>query len=98
MTEPPKKLRVIGCGMIAREILAVCNQAGLDHIDLKYLPAMWHHHPERIAPGVEQAILDARADGFDDVFVAYADCGTGGHLDVVCEKYGVERIAGPHSA
>jgi len=36
----PDQIRVIGCGMIAREILAVCGQLGLDHIDLKCLPAM----------------------------------------------------------
>ena len=92
----PAPIRVIGCGMIAREILAVCEQAGLSHIDLKCLPAMWHHHPERIAPGVENAIIEARTQGFEHVFVAYADCGTGGHLDAVCERHGVERIAGPH--
>ena len=92
----PPPTRVIGCGMIAREILAVCEQLNLTHIDLKCLPAMWHHHPEKIAPGVEQAILDARNDGFENIFIAYADCGTGGHLDRVCEQHGVERIAGPH--
>ena len=82
--------------MIAREILAVCDQQGLGHIDLKCLPAMWHHHPDKIAPGVEQAIIEARSEGFANVFVAYADCGTGGHLDAVCERHGVARIAGPH--
>jgi len=82
--------------MIAREILAVCDQLGLDHIDLKCLPAMWHHYPAKIAPGVEAAIAEARDEGFEKIFVAYADCGTGGHLDTVCKKNGVERIAGPH--
>ncbi len=89
-------IRVIGCGMIAREILAISGQLNLNHIDLKCLPAMWHHHPERIAPGVEAAIVSARNEGFEKIFVAYADCGTGGHLDTVCERYGVERIPGPH--
>ena len=82
--------------MIAREILAVCDQLDLHHIDLKCLPAMWHHHPEKIAPGVEKAIQDAREEGFEHIFVGYADCGTGGLLDKVCEAQGVERIAGPH--
>ena len=91
-----KTTRVIGCGMIAREILGVCEQLNLKHIDLKCLPAMWHHHPEKIAPGVEQAIIEARNEGFENIFVAYADCGTGGLLDRVCENHGVERIAGPH--
>ncbi|MEP1208682.1 MAG: DUF1638 domain-containing protein [Rhizobiaceae bacterium] len=89
-------VRVIGCGMIAREILAVSEQLGLDNIDLKCLPAMWHHYPDKIAPGVDKAIQQARQEGFEEIIVAYADCGTGGHLDQVCEKHGVERIAGPH--
>ena len=96
MKQDVEKVRVIGCGMIAREILAVCEQLKLDHIDLKCLPAMWHHHPEKITPGVETAIRSAREEGFQHIFVAYADCGTGGHLDALCEREGVQRIAGPH--
>ena len=92
----PKPVRVIGCGMIAREILAISEQLGFEHIDLKCLPAMWHHYPDKIAPGVDEAITRAKNEGFEHIFVAYADCGTGGHLDAVCEKHGVERIAGPH--
>ena len=91
-----EKVHVIGCGAIAREILTICQVNGLDHIDLACLPAIWHAHPEKIAPGVEQAIAEARAEGFSRIFVGYADCGTGGLLDKVCEREGVERIAGPH--
>ncbi|MEX3009954.1 DUF1638 domain-containing protein [Hoeflea sp. TYP-13] len=89
-------VRVIGCGAIAREILAVCEANGLAHIDLTCLPAQWHLYPDRIAPGVRTAIKEARDEGFDRIYVAYADCGTGGLLDRVCEEEGVERIAGPH--
>jgi hypothetical protein len=91
-----QKVRVIACGAIAREVLAIREANGLDHIDLLCLPAIWHAHPEKIAPGVEKAIEEARAAGFSHIFVGYADCGTGGLLDRVCEKFGVERIAGPH--
>ncbi|MCR9135460.1 MAG: DUF1638 domain-containing protein [Alphaproteobacteria bacterium] len=89
-------VRVIGCGAIAREILAVCKVSKLDHVDLICLPAIWHNHPDRIAPGVREAVQQARAEGFERVYVAYADCGTGGALDRVCREEGVERIAGPH--
>lgn len=91
-----EKVRVIACGAIAREVLAIRQANGLSHIDLLCLPAIWHAHPEKIAPGVEQAIAEARAEGFSRIFVGYADCGTGGLLDKVCEREGVERIAGPH--
>jgi len=92
----PASLRIIACGMIAREILAVNEQLGFDHIDLKCLPAEYHHHPERIAPEMDKAIIQARQEGFENIFVGYADCGTGGELDRVCAKHGVERIAGTH--
>ena len=91
-----EKVRVIACGAIAREILAIRQANGLDHIDLQCLPAIWHAHPEKITPGVEQAIAEARNEGFSRIFVGYADCGTGGLLDRLCEREGVERIAGPH--
>ncbi|TGV78939.1 DUF1638 domain-containing protein, partial [Mesorhizobium sp. M00.F.Ca.ET.149.01.1.1] len=38
----------------------------------------------------------AKAEGYGRIFVGYADCGTGGLLDRVIEKHGVERMAGPH--
>jgi hypothetical protein len=91
-----EKLLVIACGMIAREVLAVKAQLGLDHLDLTCLPAEFHFYPDRIAPAMEKAILDAKAEGYRHIFVGYADCGTGGLLDRVCERHGVERIAGPH--
>lgn len=88
--------RVIACGMIAREILDICELNQLEHISLTCLPAEYHHHPEKIAPEMDKAIAKAKNDGFDNIFVGYADCGTSGDLDKICEKYGVERIDGPH--
>ncbi len=91
-----KNVRVIACGMIGREVLAVNRQLGHDHIDLKCIDANFHHHPERIAPAVDLAIREARKEGFEHIFIGYADCGTGGELDKVCAAHGVERIEGPH--
>jgi len=93
---PKGKIRVIACGMIAREIMAVNDQLGLDHIDLKCLPADYHHHPEKIAPAMDKAIRQAREEGYENVFAGYADCGTRGELDKVCTRHGVSRIEGPH--
>ena len=90
------KLLVIACGMIAREVLAVKQQLGLDHIELTCLPAEFHFYPDRIAPAMEKAIAEARAEGYSHIFVGYGDCGTGGQLDKVIEKHGVKRMEGPH--
>lgn len=91
-----QRLLVIACGMIAREVLAVKAQLGLEHLELTCLPAEFHYYPDRIAPAMDRAISEARSNGYRNIFVGYADCGTGGLLDRVCEKHGVERIAGPH--
>ncbi|EXL09870.1 DUF1638 domain-containing protein [Aquamicrobium defluvii] len=92
----PERVLVIACGMIAREVLAVKEQLGLGHLDLTCLPAEYHFYPDRIAPAMDKAIEQAKSDGYRHIFVGYADCGTGGLLDRICEKHGVERMAGPH--
>ncbi|MDK4701328.1 DUF1638 domain-containing protein [Rhizobium sp. CNPSo 4062] len=91
-----QKVHVIACGAIAREILAIVRINGLDHIDLHCLPAIYHSYPQKIAPALEQAIADARSRGFDKIFVGYADCGTGGDIDRICEREGIDRLSGPH--
>lgn len=99
MSESPRevaRLRVVACGAIAREIIAILAANRMDHVELTCLPAILHNHPEKIAGEVEREIAQARAQGIARVFVAYADCGTGGELDRLCERLGVERIAGPH--
>jgi len=90
------KLLVIGCGMLAREILAVKEQFSLDHLDLTCLPAEFHFYPDRIAPALDKAIEKAKTEGYGRIFVGYADCGSGGMVDRICEKHGVERMDGPH--
>lgn len=91
-----EKVHVIACGAIAREILAVSRQQGLGHIDLNCLPAIWHAYPQKIVPGLEKAVAEAREAGFEKIFFAYADCGTGGDIDRLCEREGIARIEGPH--
>lgn len=91
-----EKVHVIACGAIAREILAVSRQQGLDHIDLNCLPAIWHAYPQKIVPGLEAAVAEARRNGFERIFFAYADCGTGGEIDRLCEREDIARIEGPH--
>ena len=65
-------------------------------MDLTCLPASLHNRPERIPGAVAARIRRARADGYDRIFVAYADCGTGGLLDRVLEDEGVARLEGAH--
>ncbi|MEM9795488.1 MAG: DUF1638 domain-containing protein [Pseudomonadota bacterium] len=89
------RVLVVACGALAREILAIRDQAGLDHIDLHCLPAILHNDPDRIPAAVEAALIE-RAGTYDSAFVAYADCGTGGALRALCDRLGVAMIDGPH--
>ncbi len=88
------RVAIIACGALAREIRAVVGPQ-LPHIELHCLPATLHNRPERIAPAVREKIQASRAKGAR-VFVAYAECGTGGALDRVLQEEGVERLPGPH--
>ena len=47
-------------------------------------------------PRVEATIAKARADGFDDIVIGYGDCGTGGKLERLAEREGVEMLPGAH--
>ena len=89
------RLLVLACGALAREILALIDANGWGHVDLHCLPAILHNYPEKIADAVRKAVEDRRSD-YDQVFVAYADCGTGGDLARVCDDLGVQMIRGPH--
>ena len=89
------RILLIACGALAREILALNKSNGWDHLHLHCLPAPLHHYPDKIVPAVEKMVTERRAD-FDQIFVVYADCGTGGLLEAACARLDVEMIAGPH--
>jgi hypothetical protein len=86
---------ILACGALAREILALIRLNGWDHLSLACLPAILHNHPDRIPAAVEAAVIAHRAT-HPRIFVAYADCGTGGLLAQTCDRLGVQMIAGPH--
>jgi hypothetical protein len=59
------------------------------------LPPLLHNRPDLIAGEVEQLALELR-EQYGEIAVAYADCGTYGALDDVCERLGMKRLAGLH--
>ena len=86
---------VIACGALAREIAALKRANRWDLIEVRCLPAELHNRPERIAPAVQDEIR-AQRGRYAQVFVAYADCGTGGALDALLAAEGIERLPGAH--
>lgn len=89
------RLLVLACGALAREVLAVVRLNGWTHVEVRCLPARLHLVPARIAPEVDAALGRLRGE-YDQVFVAYADCGTSGALDAVLAAHGAERLPGLH--
>ena len=86
---------VIACGALAKEIVELKRLNGWSHLQIQCLPADLHNRPEKIPAAVRAAIEEYRIE-FDNIFVAYADCGTGGDLDKVLAEFGIERLAGAH--
>ncbi len=67
---------------------------GWDHVEFQCLPAELHNRPEKI-PAAVLAKIEAQREHYERIFVAYADCGTGGLLDRALAGTGVERIPAP---
>lgn len=89
------KTLVIACGAIAHELMAVVKANQWKHLEIQCLPAEWHNTPDRISPAVEKKILQHK-HSFQKIFVAYADCGTGGQLDALLLQHDIQRLPGDH--
>lgn len=64
-------------------------------LDVHPLNPLLHNRPDRIPEAVEALVVELRGR-YERVVVGYADCGTYGALDEVCERLGVERLPGLH--
>ena len=82
---------VIACGAIARELQFLKQLNKWRYMKIQCLPAKLHDRPDEIPIAVVTAILK-----YKNIFIAYADCGTGGLLDMILEKYGLTRLPGAH--
>jgi len=93
------RVLVVACGALAKElrhlIASFEREGNSPAIDLECLPAKLHNRPELIPEAVRERVRAAR-DRYRSILVGYADCGTGGLLDKVCQEEGVERLPGPH--
>lgn len=85
---------VITCGVLTQHVDAIAVRRGWD-VSTHPLPPLLHQRPERIAPAV-RGLAEELARDHGRVVVAYADCGTYGALDAVCDELGLERLRGSH--
>jgi len=85
---------VIACGALAQGVADVAARRGWP-LDVHPLPPLLHNQPQRIAGEVERLAGELSAS-YDHVVVGYADCGTYGALDEVCDRLGLRRLEGLH--
>jgi hypothetical protein len=85
---------VIACGALGGHLREIAGRRGWD-IQIHPLPAMLHNAPREIAPAAERLARELQAAGLR-VVLAYADCGTYGELDRLCERLGLARLPGLH--
>ena len=88
------KTAVVACGALANHIHDISQRRNWN-LHVEPVNPLLHNRPEGIAPEVEKLVQQLSGD-YEKVAVAYADCGTYGALDKVCEKFGVQRLSGDH--
>ena len=81
---------VIACGALAADIRRIARTRGWP-IDVHPVPALLHNRPDRI-PAAVSAEIERLAESYEQVVVAYGDCGTYGALDAVLSKAGIPRL------
>jgi len=89
------KLLVIACGALAHEIVWLQRLNNWNQIDLQCLDAELHNRPKLIPEKLRDKIKQNLGQ-YQSIFVAYADCGTGGEIDRVLEEENIERLPGAH--
>jgi hypothetical protein len=85
---------LIACGAIAQPCAELAGRQGWP-VDVHPLPPLLHNQPHRIADRVAE-LGDELAGRYASVAVGYADCGTYGALDALCERRGWRRLEGLH--
>jgi len=88
------ELALIACGALAQSAADIAARRGWP-VTVHPLPPLLHNQPHLIADEVRALALSLAAS-YDDVAVGYADCGTYGALDAVCEELGLRRLPGLH--
>ncbi len=87
-------MALVACGALAQPAAAVVARHAWP-VDIHPLPPLLHNRPHLIADEVRRLAVELSAS-YDAVAVGYADCGTYGALDAVCEELGIRRLPGLH--
>lgn len=88
------RVALVACGALAQPAASVVARHGWP-VDVHPLPPLLHNRPRLIADEVRRLATELAAT-YDAVAVGYADCGTYGALDAVCDELGLRRLPGLH--
>ena len=88
------RVALVACGALAQPAASVVARHDWP-VDVHPLPPLLHNRPHLIADEVRRLAVELSTT-YDAVAVGYADCGTYGALDTVCEELGLERLPGLH--
>jgi hypothetical protein len=91
---PDCTVAVIACGALAGAVREIAGRRGWP-VRVHPLPATLHNRPAQITPAAEELARQLQADGMR-VALGYADCGTYGELDSLCERLHIRRLGGLH--
>jgi hypothetical protein len=89
-----RRTALIACGAIAQPAAAIVTRRGWP-VDVHPLPPLLHNQPQLIA-GQVRTLAEELSGSYASVAVGYADCGTYGALDDVCDELGLARLPGLH--
>ena len=90
-----KDILIIGCGAIAHEINEIIKLNNWNNVNLQCLNADLHNTPKKLPTKIEETI-ESNLKEYSKIFLAYADCGTGGLIDSMLKNYDIERLEGAH--
>jgi hypothetical protein len=88
------RVALIACGALAQPAAAVVERRGWP-VDVHPLPPLLHNQPRQIA-GEVRRLAEQLAPAYGSIVVGYADCGTYGAVDEVCDELGLARLPGLH--
>jgi hypothetical protein len=93
-TSSPSRTALIACGAIAQPAAAIVARNGWP-VDVHPLPPLLHNQPQLIAGEVRRLAAEL-ATSYATIVIGYADCGTYGALDSVCDELELRRLPGLH--